>query len=130
MTQGAPYPMQICIHAIDLSCHARKRRNANAACCSKLICYACRATHRSNGDSPSPYSKLRDNGNCPCRRIQNGTSVSVDDPFWAGFLLAAWPRTRVQLTLGHTLHETDVIILREVSVFLQIWALVLWHSGE
>lgn len=57
-------------------------------------------------------------------------SVSVDDPFRARPLLAAWSRARIKLTLRHVLHEANVIILRQVSVFLQIGTFMLWHRGE
>lgn len=56
--------------------------------------------------------------------------MSVDDPFRACLLLAIWSRARVELALRHILHKTDVIILWEVSVFLQIGTFMLWHSGE
>ena len=59
-----------------------------------------------------------------------GISVSVHDPFRAGSLLAARSRARIELALRHVLHETNVIVLRQVSVFLQIGTLVLGHGGK
>ena len=56
--------------------------------------------------------------------------MSVDPPFRAGVFLAVRPRACVQLALSHLLHEADVIVLGKVSVFLQIGAFVLWHTGE
>ena len=57
-------------------------------------------------------------------------SMSVDPPLGADTFLATRPRTCVQLALRHPLHEANVIILGEVSVFLQIGAFVLRHTGE
>ena len=57
-------------------------------------------------------------------------SVSVHGPFRAGPLLAARSRARVKLALRHILHETNVIVLWQVSVFLQIGTLMLGHGGK
>ena len=56
--------------------------------------------------------------------------MSVDDSFWAGPLLAARSRARIQLTVGHVLHEANVIVLRQVSVFLEIGTFMLGHGGN
>ena len=66
------------------------------------------------------------------QKVQNmcDESMSVNPPLWADSFLATRPRTRVQLALRHPLHEADVIVLGKVSVFLQIGAFVLWHTGE
>lgn len=32
--------------------------------------------------------------------------------------------------MRHILHKANVIILREISVLLQIGAFMLWHSGK
>ena len=57
-------------------------------------------------------------------------SMSVDPPLWADSFLATRPRARVQLALRHPLHEANVIVLGKVSVFLQVGAFVLRHTGE
>lgn len=57
--------------------------------------------------------------------------MSIDPPLRAAPLLAVWPRARrIQLALRHILHEADVIILGQVSVFLQIGTFMLWHTVE
>lgn len=58
------------------------------------------------------------------------TSVSVDDSFRADPLLATWSRSRIKLAVRHVLHEANVVVLRQVSVFLQIRTFVLWHGGK
>ena len=66
------------------------------------------------------------------QKVQNmcDGSMSVDPPLRADSFLATRPRARVQLALRHPLHEANVIVLGEVSVFLQIGAFVLRHTGE
>ena len=56
--------------------------------------------------------------------------MSVDGPFRADPLLATRSRARIKLTLRHVLHEANIIVLRQVSVFLQIRTLMLGHSGK
>ena len=105
-----------------------------------MLCYAMHAAllHRSNVEKKiqSPRFKnfhlhrrvalakggTRGNG---C-----GISVSVENPLRADSLLAARSRACVELALRHVLHETDVIVLGQVPVFLQIGTLVLGHSGQ
>ena len=63
---------------------------------------------------------------------QNGcsASMSVDDPFRADSLLATRSRACIKLALRHVLHEANVVVFRQISVFLQIRTFMLGHSGK
>lgn len=116
----------------SLSYHGTRNKTPTLHAFSRLICYACFAFSFPTVTPSHPSQNVITAATVLAQKVQNMCDelVSVDPPLRADSFLATRPRARVQLALRHPLHEANVIVLGEVSVFLQVGAFVLRHTGE